>query len=109
MEAKRLAVHDILCEIMNVSEPDGDSHVYFQPPPSVFLKYPAIVYSLSAINNAHANNSPYSRSLSYQVTVIDHDPDSIYVDKLSKLPNCRFDRHYVSDQLNHYVFTLQHS
>jgi hypothetical protein len=107
MEAKRLALHEVLCELMNITEPDGDRHVYFQPPPSVYINYPAIVYSLSGINNSHANNMPYSRSLFYQVTVIDHDPDSVYADALSKLPRCRFDRHYTSDKLNHFVFTLQ--
>ena len=81
-------------------------NVYYQPPESLKLKYPAIVYSRKNIENLHANNNAYIQKKSYEVTVIDDDPDSIIVDKISKLPTCRFDRHYVYDNLNHDVFTL---
>lgn len=107
MEAKRLALHEDLCELINITEPDGDRHVYFQPPPSVFLKYPAIVYKLDDISGKHANNSVYKQSRTYQVTVIDDDPDSVYADTISRWPRCRFDRHFTNDQLNHFVFTIQ--
>lgn len=102
---KRLELHEILCEIMNITEPDGDRHVYFQPPPSVKIKYPASVYSLNNIENEFANNSVYIQNPSYKITVIDRNPDSEYVKKVSKLPCCRFDRSYISDNLNHFVFT----
>ena len=84
----------------------GNRNVYFQPPESVKLKYPAIVYSLKAIDNSFAGNSVYRQSQSYEVTVIDSDPDSEIRDKVSTLPMCKFDRHFKSDNLNHYVFTL---
>ena len=42
----------------------------------------------------------------YLVTVIDKNPDSSFIDIVAKLPTCRFVRHYKSDNLNHYVFTL---
>ena len=70
------------------------------------MQYPAIVYSLSNIKNNHANNKVYTQSRSYQITVIDKSPDSIISDKISQLPYCKFDRSYVSDGLNHYVYTL---
>lgn len=103
---KRLELHEILCEIVNITEPDGDRHVYFQPPESVKIKYPAIVYSRNDIGNRFANNDVYKQSRNYQVTVIDRNPDSEIVDKVSKLPTCRFNRHFVSDNLNHDVFIL---
>lgn len=106
MEAKRLKLHDILCEIMNITEPDGDRHVYFRPPSSVHMKYPAIKYDWRRIDNSHANNAVYMQTHSFEVIVIDRDPDSVYADKLSKLPRCVFDRPYVSDNLNHFVFTI---
>lgn len=84
----------------------GSPYVYFQPPESVKMHYPAIVYTLASINNIHANNAVYSQSRSYEITVIDYDPDSEIVNKVSKLPMCRFNRHFKSDNLNHYVFTL---
>lgn len=104
--ASRLELHEVLCEIINITESDGDRHVYFSPPESVKMKYPAIVYSRKTIDNMHAGNSVYKQDYAYDVTVIDKNPDSEYVGKVSKLPKCRFDRHYKSDNLNHDVYTL---
>lgn len=84
----------------------GSKNVYYQPPPSMFMKYPAIVYHRNDIRAIHADNLPYRRGHVYDVTVIDEDPDSVIVEKVSKLPRCRFDRHYTADELNHDVFTL---
>lgn len=84
----------------------GSRNVYFQPPESVKLNYPAIVYSRSDIENTFANNGVYRQSLAYQVTLIDKNPDSDLVGKVSRLPMCRFDRHFKADNLNHDVFTL---
>lgn len=106
MEAKRLQLHDILCEIMSSIMPDGDRHVYFRPPPSVHMSYPAIKYDWRRIDNSHANNAVYMQSHSFEVIVIDRDPDSVIADRLSKLLRCVFDRPYVSDNLNHFVFTI---
>lgn len=96
----RLELHEILCDIL------GSRHVYFQPPSSVKMVYPAIVYSRNSISNDFANNLVYKQSLGYTVTVIDEDPDSEIVEKVSKLPMCSFDRHFTSDNLNHDVFTI---
>lgn len=82
------------------------SNVYFQPPESVKMKYPAIVYTLEDIDNVHADNGVYSSHKKYSVTVIDYDPDSVFVDMVAALPTCRFNRHYTSDNLNHWLFSL---
>lgn len=84
----------------------GSGQVYFQPPASVKLSYPAIVYSRNRIRNRNANNGVYGQEWSYTVTVIDRDPDSDIVRKVSLLPLCRHERHYKADNLNHDVFTL---
>lgn len=97
---KRLELHEIFCGIL------GSRNVYYQPPASVKMKYPAIVYSRKNIENSHANNLVYKQSNSYEVTVIDEDPDSKFVREVSKLPTCRHDRYFASDNLNHDVFTL---
>lgn len=97
---KRLELHELLCGIL------GSRNVYFQPPASVQMKYPAIVYSRKPIENKHANNLVYKQSNSYEVTVIDEDPDSEIVKTVSKLPKCNHDQHFTSDNLNHDVFTL---
>ena len=84
----------------------GSRNVYYQPPASVRMNYPAIVYSRQNIENDFADNLVYNQSLAYEVVVIDENPDSEIVMSISKLPLCRFDRHYTADNLNHDVFTL---
>lgn len=99
-KTKRIQLHELLCEIL------GTKHAYFQPTVSVKMVYPAIVYSRKSIDNTFANNSVYRQDDSYEVTVIDKNPDSEIVRKISQLPMCRFDRHFTSENLNHDVFTL---
>lgn len=98
--SNRLKLHELLCEVL------GSRQVYFQPPESVKMKYPAIVYSRNSIGNEHANDGVYIQSPSYAVTVIDKNPDSEIVEKISRLPMCRFDRHFTADNLNHDTFTI---
>jgi hypothetical protein len=86
----------------------GSDNVYFSPPASIKMRYPAIVYRRKNIGNAHANDSVYRQLLEYQVTVIDPNPDSEIVRKVSVLPYCRFDRHYAADGLNHDVFSIHY-
>lgn len=96
----RIKLHELLCETL------GSRQVYFQPPESVKMKYPAIVYSRNRIDNEHADDGVYMQSPSYSITVIDKNPDSEIVENISLLPRCRFDRHYISDNLNHDTFTI---
>lgn len=98
--ADRLDLHERLCSVL------GSRNVYFQPPASVKMKYPAIVYSRNDMSNRFANDSVYNQSHSYELIVIDSDPDSVVVEAVSKLSTCRFVRHYTSDNLNHDVFTI---
>lgn len=103
---KRLELDKILRDIVNITEPDGSSHVYFQPPESVIMRYPAIRYSRTAMDNTHADNDVYKRDNAYEVIVIDKDPDSRIADEVSTLPTCRFVRAYTADNLNHTVFII---
>lgn len=98
--ASRLSLHIILEDIL------GSKNVYFQPPESIKMSYPAIVYSRSDIRNVFADDSVYNSRKQYQITLIDKNPDSVFVDKLSELPTCRYTRHYTSDNLNHDVFVI---
>ena len=84
----------------------GSRNVYFQPPPSVKLKYDAILYFRKSIDNRYANNSVYKQDDCYEVIAIYRDPDSDLPRKISTMKECRFDRHYTLDNLNHDVFTL---
>ena len=94
-------------ELQAIFEEILDSrNVYFSPPESVKMKYPAIVYERDNISNRHADDTVYMQKDVYKVTVIDPNPDSEYVRKVSMLPMCRYERYYTSDNLNHDVFTI---
>lgn len=84
----------------------GSRNVYFQPPASVKMKYPAIVYERYDIDKYPADNIAYLQFLRYTITVIDKNPDSEHVINVSKLSYCSFDRHYTVDNLHHDVFTI---
>lgn len=84
----------------------GSRNVYFQPPESVKMKYPAIVYALDDIATRHANDLVYNAKRRYTITFITENPDSKVVEEFAYLQLCRFNRHYKSDNLNHYVFEL---
>lgn len=100
MAKDRIGLSKLLGEIL-----DSDN-VYFQPPESLKMNYPAIVYSRERIDNRFANNNVYKQNRAYKITVIDKNPDSEIVDKISSLPMCTFDRHFTMDNLNHDVFTI---
>lgn len=100
LETRRLKLHKILKRVL------GSENVYFQPPESLKMSYPAIVYKRDDIQNTFAENNVYRQERKFMITVIDPDPDSIIVEKVSKLPTARFDRHFTSSNLNHDIFTL---
>ena len=84
----------------------GSRHVYYQPPESVKMEYPAIVYSKNNIKITHANNAMYTKNNQYILTVISKKPDDPVIDKLLNLPYCSYDRNYKTDNLNHDVLIL---
>ena len=98
--ASRLELQTKLEELL------GNRHVYYQPPSTVKMEYPAIVYSLNNIDIRKADNANYMSTKQYTVTVMDRMPDNSVIDKLLELPYCSYDRHYIADNLHHDVLTL---
>lgn len=98
--ASRLELQTKLEELL------GSENVYYQPPESIKMEYPAIVYTKRNIQSRFANNKSYSLMTSYDITVMDKRPDNEVIRKLLELPYCSFDRHYKSNNLNHDVLTL---
>lgn len=98
--ASRLNLHEELCEKL------GSRNVYYQPPSTIRMKFPAIVYFRKNIENVHANDGVYGQRDSYEITVIDEDPESEVVRAISTMSCCSYDRHFTSDNLHHDVFTL---
>lgn len=98
---RRLDLHAKLMKLL------GSKFVYFQPPESVKLHYPCIVYRRSSGDTKYSNDMPYLFTQAYEVTIIDPDPDSCYIQKMAMgFPMIRYNRHFVNDNLNHDVFTL---
>lgn len=98
--ATRIDLHNSLLTLL------GSNYVYFQPPSNIMLNYPCIVYSRQAKDEKFADNARYLDRTRYGVTVIDQDPDSDIPGKVATLPLSTFDRHYVSDGLNHDVYSV---
>lgn len=84
----------------------GEESVYYQPPETLKISYPAIIYSKSRIDARKADDSTYSKNTRYEIIVVDKRPDNPVIDKLLKLPYCSYDRYYSSNSLNHDVLTL---
>lgn len=96
-------LHDVLQEVLN------SPYCYFSPLSDLEMTYPCIVYHLESSLDRHADNIKYFSYDRYTVTIIDEDPDSVIYRRLKELPYTRFDRWYVADGLNHFVFTLYYT
>ena len=96
----RVNLHEDLVRIL------GTSNVYYQPPETIKMAYPCIVYQQDRISTRFANNRPYNHQFRYSVTFITKNVDASVVNQLLMYPRCSFDRHFTSDNLHHYVFNL---
>lgn len=85
----------------------GSRNVYFQPPASVSMRYPAIKYDFKDLRTRPANNSSmYVTSTGYECVLITKEPDTEYLQQIFKIPCCKFDRYYKASNLHHYTFTI---
>ena len=84
----------------------GSRNVYYQPPESLKMEYPAIRYSKSTISSRHADNMKYSNLTRYEIIVIDKRPDNETIQKILNLPYASYDRHYAANNLNHDVLSI---
>lgn len=99
--ARRLELHEKLEDIL------GSKCVYFQPPESLKLGYPCIVYERATGDTKYADNNPFSFIPRYELTYITKDPDSEVINKIAYgLSTVRHVRHYKASNLNHDVFEV---
>lgn len=96
----RLELQPILEELL------GSRNVYFQAPPNTGMAYPCIVYERDDAWTEFAGNNVYSFTWRYQLTLIGVHPDNPVLDKVARLPMCRFDRHFTANKQSHDVFVL---
>lgn len=100
MAKDRLTLHNDLINIL------GSNKVYFQPPNTVIMSYPCIIYKKDAEDPTYANDKRYLGMKRYLITVVDKNPDSLIPDKVVQLPYCAFVNHFIVDNLNHDVYSL---
>lgn len=98
--AQRLEFHKQLVEAL------GSRNVYFQPPESVQLTYPCIVYERSRADSKFGDNTNWMYTPRYSVTLISRNPDEPVLDVLADMPMSTFERHFVSHNLHHDVFNI---
>lgn len=96
----RLQLQGVLEELL------GTGNVYFQPPPTLVMQYPCIVYHVDSADTKFADNASYRYKERYQITCIDTNPDCPFRFEVAKLPSCTFNRWYAARNLNHYVYNL---
>lgn len=85
----------------------GSRQVYFQPPASIRLIYPCVVYKLGSGDARYANNHLYKYMHNYDVTFIFKQPSLGTIEQfLSEFSMSRLNATYCSDNLYHYVFSL---
>ena len=105
MAKSRLDLHNIFIDILGTTG-QAESRVYFQPPATVKLSYPCIIYERSNRRDLFANDQKYFGMIRYSVTVIDKNPDSKIPESINNLPYTEFSSHFTVDGLNHDVYTL---
>lgn len=98
---RRLKLHEELKRIL------GNSNVYFQPPESIKLKYPCIIYSYQRPDIKKANNHLYRLVRNYQLTYVTKEPGSEMADRiLNEFEMISMSRVFTSDNMNHYIYSL---
>lgn len=101
MGASRLSLHTEITEGLNIK------NAYFQPPATIKMKYPCMIYSLSNASILHADDVTYLYTRRYQLTYVTPNPDDSKIDEIPHyFKMCSFVRHFVSDNLNHYIYDL---
>lgn len=103
MAKSRALLNEILCDIL------GSKNCYYDPPATIRMKYPCIIYEFETRKTLHADDIRYKSEKRYSVTIIDEHEDSEICERLFSDERLKFlseDRSYVSDGLHHYVFTV---
>lgn len=96
----RLELQELLEDIL------GSRNVYYQPPETLKIKFPAIVYEMSNFKDKYADDDIFFRKIYYTVTYISASIDMEIIDKLSRIKYCKMSRQFTNDNLYHTVYDL---
>ena len=82
-------------------------NVYFQPPSSIKMTYPCVVYNKISKFREYGNDQAYIKIQGYSVTVMDRDPDSLIADDLEDhFTHCAITQYFTNDNIHHTVLEL---
>lgn len=98
----RLKLHKALCDALGPKV-----NVYFQPPESMKMKYPAFRYNYAGVNRQFADGKAFVSHDIYEGTLIESGSESVYNAKILELPYVRPGRVYIANNLTHYSYTIQ--
>lgn len=85
----------------------GNGNVYFQPPESVRIKYPCLIYKFTGVEIKHADNGHYYKVRKYDMLHVHRDPDTDFIDSINTyVKYASFDRRYISDNLYHDAYII---
>lgn len=101
-----LANRQDLSEFLRSVLGEYGKNVYFQPPESLKLNFPCIIYELGSYSPTKADNKAYHINESYSITLVTKLPDTNYGKQILNKETAKFDRYFVNDNLYHYVFTI---
>lgn len=95
----RLELHNILLTFCD--------KVYFQPPAGHRMQYPCIIYHRTGTDRFYANDEIYHKRNTYQITVIDSDPDSLIPDQIEEnIIHASIVNGFSKDNLHHTILNL---
>lgn len=107
MGKTRLDLDAELRKILAEQYGDNKVYIYFQPPSGDRLKYPCITYYRNSTEDDKADNRRYLSHTRYTINWIGETPSGPLIDKiLDTFQFCTHDNTYVSNGLNHDVFTI---
>jgi len=104
----RYELHGELLSLLGTADlPPEKARCYFQPPESIKMSYPCIVYNREPPDILRADNLLYRRVHKYGLIYITYDPDDPLIEIIEdRFSMCRLSRSYARDGLNHYYYDL---
>ena len=99
-KSQRLKLHQELLDVSGLP-------CYFQPPETLKMEYPCIVYEKDGIKLEHADNIRYLKMDRYTLKLIHRDPDNELPYKLLEhFEYISYGQRYIANNLYHDTLTL---
>ena len=100
MQKTRLTLQETLENLL------GSKNVYYNPPETLKMEFPCIVYNRTGITETKADNVKYINHTIYKIIVLSSKPDHPVIKKILEIPMTRFSNQYVKNNFYHDVIIL---